>query len=103
MRNTVATLLLLLLAAERNALRVIRADPEREATTERVAMPPMMARGFRLDLRVGGKWQTVYEDTENFLRLRKVSFAPVKADDVFFSFPSLLMKKQYAIFVKNLF
>ncbi|MBQ6822822.1 MAG: FAD-dependent oxidoreductase, partial [Bacteroidales bacterium] len=51
-----------------------------EATTERVAMPPMMARGFRLDLRVGGKWQTVYEDTENFLRLRKVSFAPVKAD-----------------------
>lgn len=80
MRNTVATLLLLLLAAERNALRVIRADQEREATTERVAMPPMMARGFRMDLRVGGKWQTVYEDTENFLRLRKVSFAPVKAD-----------------------
>lgn len=30
MRNTVATLLLLLLAAERNALRVIRADPERK-------------------------------------------------------------------------
>ena len=51
-----------------------------EATTERVAMPPMMARGFRLDVRVKGKWQTVYEDAENYLRLRKVSFAPVKAD-----------------------
>ena len=51
-----------------------------EATTERVAMPPMMARGFRLDVRVKGKWQTVYEDKENYLRLRKVSFAPVKAD-----------------------
>ena len=53
-----------------------------EATTERSPMPPMMARGFRLDVRVKGKWQTVYEDGENFLRLRKVAFSPVKADAV---------------------
>ena len=39
-----------------------------------------MGGGFRLDVCVKGKWQTVYEDSENYLRLRKLSFAPVKAD-----------------------
>ena len=50
-----------------------------EATTERAAMPPMMAKGFRVEAKVSGKWQTMYEDTENYLRLRKLSFTPVKA------------------------
>ncbi len=50
-----------------------------EATTERAVMPPMMAKGFRVEAKVSGKWQTVYEETENYLRLRKLSFTPVKA------------------------
>ncbi len=51
-----------------------------EATTERAELPPMMAKSFRLEARVGGKWQTVYTDEENYLRLRKVTFGKVKAD-----------------------
>jgi hypothetical protein len=51
-----------------------------EATTERVAMPKMLAKGFRVDLRAGGEWRTVFEDGGNFLRFRKVFFAPVEAD-----------------------
>lgn len=50
-----------------------------EATTERVSVPPMMAKGFKVEAKVDGKWQTLYEDAENYLRLRKVSFSPVKA------------------------
>ena len=50
-----------------------------EATTERAPMPSVMARGFHIDVLVKGKWQTVYSDSENILRLRKVSFTPVKA------------------------
>jgi hypothetical protein len=48
-----------------------------EATTNRVAMPEMMAKGFRIEALVKGQWTTVYEDSENILRLRKVTFAPV--------------------------
>jgi len=51
-----------------------------EATTERVDFPAMMAKGFKVEARVGGKWQTVYTDNENYLRLRKVMFDKVKAD-----------------------
>lgn len=51
-----------------------------EATTERVSMPAMMAKGFKIEARIGGKWTTVYEDQENILRLRKVSFDSVQAD-----------------------
>ena len=50
-----------------------------EATTERVAMPPMMAKSFRLEVKTRAGWQTVYEDTENYLRLRRVSFPTVEA------------------------
>ncbi len=49
-----------------------------EATTERVAMPPMMVKSFRIEALVSGSWRTVYSDAENFLRLRKVSFPEVR-------------------------
>ena len=51
-----------------------------EATTERVAVPPMMARAWRLEARVKGAWKTVYEEKDNYLRLRHVRFEPVSAD-----------------------
>lgn len=51
-----------------------------EATTQRVKMPKMLAKGFRLDARTGGEWKTVFEEKLNIRRLRKVSFAPVEAD-----------------------
>ena len=51
-----------------------------EATTERAKMPEMMAKGFRVDVRTGGKWKTVFSDGMNILRFRKVAFAPVEAD-----------------------
>ncbi|MBQ7517632.1 MAG: FAD-dependent oxidoreductase [Bacteroidales bacterium] len=50
-----------------------------EATTERVSMPSVMVRGFRVEVLEDKQWKTVYEDAENFLRLRKISFPPVKA------------------------
>ena len=51
-----------------------------EATTERVAMPKMMAKAFRLEARIGGEWKCVFSDDLNILRFRKVAFAPVDAD-----------------------
>ena len=56
--------------------------PKFEALTERVKMPAMMAKSFRIEARVNGQWTTVYEDANNFLRLRKVFFNPVKADGI---------------------
>ena len=51
-----------------------------EATTERKQMPKMLAKGFRIEARVGGAWKTVFEDAANYRRLRKVPFDPVGAD-----------------------
>ena len=51
-----------------------------EAEHTRVKMPAPLAKGFRIDARVGGAWKTVFSDNLNILRLRKVSFAPVEAD-----------------------
>lgn len=51
-----------------------------EATTERVEMPKMLAKAFRIDARIGGEWENVFADDLNILRFRKVSFAPVEAD-----------------------
>ena len=51
-----------------------------EAEHTRVKMPAPLAKGFRIDARVGGAWKTVFADDLNILRLRKVSFAPVEAD-----------------------
>lgn len=54
-----------------------------EATTERVEMPKMMAKSFRIEARYKKEWKTVYECGENIKRLVKVSFdAPVKADAI---------------------
>lgn len=53
-----------------------------EATTERVEMPKMMVKAFAVECRINGEWKQVYYDTENFLRLRKISFTEVKADAV---------------------
>jgi hypothetical protein len=54
--------------------------PKLEALTERVVMPPMMAKGFRIEVLDGREWRQVYEDDCNYLRLRKITFdAPVKA------------------------
>ncbi len=52
-----------------------------EATTERVKMPDVMAKKFRIEAFDGKEWKCVFEekDKDNYLRLRKVSFAPVKA------------------------
>ena len=43
-------------------------------------MPKMLAKGFRLQVRVGGLWRTVFSDAANWRRLRKLTFAPVEAD-----------------------
>ena len=51
-----------------------------EATTERAEMPKMLAKGFRVELRAGGEWKTAFKDDGNYLRFRKVSFAPTEAD-----------------------
>ena len=51
-----------------------------EATTARVELPKMLAKGFRIDVRTDGAWRTVFADAENILRLRRVSFTPVEAD-----------------------
>ena len=55
-----------------------------EATTERVEMPKMMAKTFRIETKLKkGDWQTVYTSGENIKRLVKVNFPePVKADAV---------------------
>lgn len=51
-----------------------------EGTMERKDMPGMLARSFKLEAcDKKGNWTTVYEDNNNILRLRKVSFAPVQA------------------------
>ncbi len=51
-----------------------------EATTERAEMPKMLAKSFRVDVKVAGAWRAVFEDGENILRFRKVAFAPVEAE-----------------------
>ena len=51
-----------------------------EATTERKEMPKMLAKGFRVEARVGGAWRTVFEDAANWRRLRQLAFDPVEAD-----------------------
>lgn len=56
-----------------------------EGTTERVEMPKMLVKGFRVEAKVGkkGEWKTVWEDDENILRLRKIEFdEPLEADAV---------------------
>jgi len=56
-----------------------------EATTERVEIPAMMTKGFRIEVKNGkkGEWESVYCEDCNFLRLRKVCFpTPVTATDV---------------------
>lgn len=53
-----------------------------EATTERVSVPWMMTKAYRIEARVEGKWTTVYECPLNYVRLNKISFEPVKADAV---------------------
>ena len=52
-----------------------------EATTERVEVPQMMAKSYRIEARVGcNKWVSVYECPLNYVRLNKVSFPEIKAD-----------------------
>ena len=49
-----------------------------EATTERVEIPKVMAKGFKIEALVGKEWKTLYSDDDNYLRLRKVTFEPVE-------------------------
>ena len=51
-----------------------------EAEHGRVKMPAPLAKSFRVDVRTGGAWKSVFEEKLNILRLRKVTFAPVEAD-----------------------
>ena len=51
-----------------------------EAEHSRVKLPAPLAKRFRIDVRDGGAWKTVYSDDLNILRFRKVAFAPVTAD-----------------------
>lgn len=53
-----------------------------EATTERVEMPASLVRDFRIDVRTGSAWRTVYADTCNHQRLRKIGFPETDADGV---------------------
>lgn len=50
-----------------------------EATTERVEIPKMMTKDFHIDVQTKNGWKTVYTGKDNYLRLKKVSFAPVQA------------------------
>ena len=49
-----------------------------EATTERVEIPKMMTKGFKIEALVDKEWKTLYSDDDNYLRLRKVTFEPVQ-------------------------
>ena len=40
----------------------------------------MLAKGFRVEVRVGGAWKAVFADAANWRRLRQVAFDPVGAD-----------------------
>ena len=53
-----------------------------EATTERRNMPKMLTKGFRIDVLDGKQWRSVFEETDNILRYRKVNFTPVKTKAV---------------------
>lgn len=54
-----------------------------EATTERVEMPWMMPKAYRIEVRNGKSgWQTVYECGHNWKRLCKVGFEPVQATGI---------------------
>ena len=69
-----------------------------EATTERVPMPSEMVKAFKVQVRVpadsrkqrklnvadpaAGEWKTIAEVNENFRRLVKLSFDPVRTDAV---------------------
>ena len=53
-----------------------------EATTERVSMPAMLVRGFRVEVLDGKQWKTVYAEDNNILRLRQVSFPAVRTKAV---------------------
>ena len=53
--------------------------PKLEGLTQRIEVAPMMVKTFHIDAKTKDGWKTVYTDKENYLRLRKVSFAPVKA------------------------
>ena len=52
-----------------------------EATTERVSVPETIAKAYRIEVKSSrkGPWTIVYECPLNYLRLNKVSFAPVQA------------------------
>ena len=50
-----------------------------EGTMERVDMPKMLVKSFRIESCDNkGNWTTLYEDTNNILRLRKIEFSPVQ-------------------------
>jgi hypothetical protein len=49
-----------------------------EATTERVEIPKMMTKSYKIEALVGKEWKTIYSESDNYLRLRKVSFEPVE-------------------------
>ena len=50
-----------------------------EATTERVSVPWMMPKAWRIEARIGKEWKVVYRCPLNYVRLQKVSFEPVQA------------------------
>ena len=49
-----------------------------EATTERVKMPAMMARGYKVEVLVKGRWLPVDEEKDNWKRLCRISFPAVE-------------------------
>ena len=43
----------------------------------------MMAKGFKVEAKVKNEWITLYEDTDNYPRLRHIKFdEPVKAKEL---------------------
>ena len=53
-----------------------------EATTERVPMPAPMAKSFRIEAWIDGGWQTLATCSDNWRRLVKVGFEPVKTKKI---------------------
>lgn len=61
-------------------------------------MPWMLAKAFRVEVRVNGEWKTVYEDKENIQRLRRISFPSVNADAIRLTVLSAWGEKQAHVF-----
>ncbi len=54
-----------------------------EGVSEYIPMPPMLAKGFRIEAHCGdGTWKTLFSDADNYQRLRRAAWPPFRTDRV---------------------